>query len=314
MDNFMNLGVGVQNLMMAYHDIDLDSDSDQSSENSPMQEDASPIGNHEQDMEFFHFNEVPAEVAHLQIGMVETFLFPLEDKDKFSEEGLKLWDQYFSPHIQKTSVDNMHQVLEIRVSWFNFITLMLLTPEKFDWTIFFLNSALWKILLDNGNESKEDTISFIIPDKCFVTQAPTCKLAELDNADELIDEGIPQTAPSAPKRKRRGKGPLVESEVRRSPRIVELNAGYKQHSSYSDRNCLSCSASPPVTKHKIVKNLASSFCKINEEKLEAKLKKTGRWIRKRRNTLGLVVATRERSQTMITSFPWIVGTLLNLQV
>jgi hypothetical protein len=65
MDNFMNLGVGVQNLMMAYHDIDPDSDSDQSLENSPMQEDASPIGNREQDMEFFNFNEVPAEVAHL---------------------------------------------------------------------------------------------------------------------------------------------------------------------------------------------------------------------------------------------------------
>jgi hypothetical protein len=69
----MNLGLGVQNLMMAYHDIVPDSDSDQSSEDSPMQEDASPIGNREKDMEFFHFNEVPAEVAHLQIGMVETF-------------------------------------------------------------------------------------------------------------------------------------------------------------------------------------------------------------------------------------------------
>jgi hypothetical protein len=253
MDNFMNFGIGVQNLMMAYHDIDPDSDSEQSSENSPMHEDASPIGNQEQDMEFFHFNEVPAEVAHLQIGMVETFLFPLEDKNKFSEEAIKLWDQYFAPHIQRTSGDNELKVLEIPVGWFNFITLMLLTPEKFDWTIFFLNSALWKLLLDN--ESKEDTISFIIPDKCSVTQAPTCKLAELDNADELIDEGIPQATPSAPKRKRRGKGPLVESEVRRSPRIVELNAGYKQHSSCSDRNCLSCLASPPVTKHKIVKKI-----------------------------------------------------------
>jgi hypothetical protein len=260
--------------MMEYHDIGTDSDSDPSSENSPKQEDGSPIGNQEQDMEFFHFNEVLAEVAHLQIGMVETFLFPLEDKDKFSEEGLKLWDQSFAPHIQKTSVDNMHQVLEIPVSWFNFITLMLLTPEKFDWTKNILNSALWKILLDNGNESKEDTISFIIPDKCSVTQAPNCKLAKLDNADDLVDEGIPQTTPSAPKRKRRGKGPLVESEVRRSPRIVELNAGYKQHSSFSDRNCLSYSASPPVTKHKIVKNLASSFCKIKEENLDAKLKKS----------------------------------------
>jgi hypothetical protein len=66
----------------------------------------------------------------------------------------------------------------------------------------------------------------------------------------------------------------VESEVRRSPRIVELNAGYKQHSSCSDKSCLSCSATPLVTQHKIVKNLASSFCKMNEEKLEAKLKKS----------------------------------------
>jgi hypothetical protein len=115
MDNFMNLGVGVQNLMMAYHDIDTDSDSEQSSENSPMQEDGSPIGNQEQDMEFFQFNEVPAEVAHLQIGMVETFLFPLEDKEQFSEEGLKLWDKFFAPHIQKNSVGDLNQVLEIPV-------------------------------------------------------------------------------------------------------------------------------------------------------------------------------------------------------
>jgi hypothetical protein len=226
--------------------------------------------------------------------MVETSLFPQEDKDKFSQEGLKLWDKYFAPHIQKNSVDNLNQVLEIPVSWFNFITLMLLTPEKFDWTKNFLNSALWKILLDNGNESKEDTISFIIPDKCSMTQAPTCKLAELDNADDLVDEGIPQTTPSAPKRKRRGKGPLVESEVRRSPRIIELNAGYKQHSSCSDRNCLSCSASPPVTKNKIVKNLASCFCKIKEENLDAKLKKSKKMDKEKEKDSGAGGSTQRK--------------------
>jgi hypothetical protein len=36
MDNFMNLGLGVQNLMMAYHDLDPDSDSDHSSDSDPM--------------------------------------------------------------------------------------------------------------------------------------------------------------------------------------------------------------------------------------------------------------------------------------
>jgi hypothetical protein len=210
--------------------------------------------------------------------MVETFTFPLEDKAKFSEQGIQLWDKYFAPHIQKVNEENMSKVLEIPVSWFNFITLMLLTPEKFDWTKKFLNSALWELLLDNAND--EETISFMIPDKCHVTQAPHCKISEIDNADEGVNEDknreerSPSMAtPSAPKRKRRGKGPLVECEVRRSPRIVELNAGFKQHSMCTDKNCLSCSAAPPVTKHRIVKNLASSFCKINEKNLDAQLKK-----------------------------------------
>jgi hypothetical protein len=91
--------------------------------------------------------------------------------------------------------ENMNKVLEIPVSWFNFITLMLLTPEKFDWTKNFLNSALWKLLLDNAN--KEETISFIIPDKCHVTQAPHCKISEIDNSDEgdTTDKGKEERSP-----------------------------------------------------------------------------------------------------------------------
>jgi hypothetical protein len=211
--------------------------------------------------------------------MVETFTFPLEDKSKFSEQGIELWDKYFAPHIQKVNEENMSKVLEIPVSWFNFITLMLLTPKKFDWTKNFLNSTLWELLLDNAN--KEETISFMILDKCHVTQAPHCKISEIDNSDEgdtedkNREERSPSMAtPSAPNRKRRGKGPLVECEVRRSPRIVELNAGYKQHLMCTGKNCLSCSAEPPVTEHRIVKNLASSFSKNNEKNLDAQLKKS----------------------------------------
>jgi hypothetical protein len=84
---------------------------------------------------------------------------------------------------------------------------MLLTPEKFDLTKNFLNSALWELLLDNAN--KEETISFMIPDKCHVTQAPHCKISEIDNSDEgdtedkNREERSPSmTTPSAPKRKR----------------------------------------------------------------------------------------------------------------
>jgi hypothetical protein len=65
MDNFMNLGLGVQNLMMDYHDLDPDSDSDHSSDSDPMQQDNSPPGNQVNEIEFFHFNEVPPEEAQL---------------------------------------------------------------------------------------------------------------------------------------------------------------------------------------------------------------------------------------------------------
>jgi hypothetical protein len=55
---------------------------------------------------------------------------------------MELWEKYFAPHIQTSSDAAGEKVLEIPISWFNFITLMLLTPEKFDWANFFLNSAL----------------------------------------------------------------------------------------------------------------------------------------------------------------------------
>jgi hypothetical protein len=72
---------------------------------------------------------------------------------------------------------------------------------------------------------------------------------------EPLEQLLP---PAAPKIKRRGDNPLVESEVRRSPRIVELNKGFKKHSSCNDKNCLPCNAAPPVSQKKVIKNLATS--------------------------------------------------------
>jgi hypothetical protein len=45
---------------------------------------------------------------------------------------MKLWDKYFAPHYAKEASTNGPNVFQIPVSWFNFITLMLLSPEKFD--------------------------------------------------------------------------------------------------------------------------------------------------------------------------------------
>jgi hypothetical protein len=71
--------------------------------------------------------------------------------------------------------------------------------------------------------------------------------------------------PSAPTRKRRSNVPMVESEVRRSPRILELNDGFRSHDNCSDKNCITCNCAPPGLKKKVVKNLVVSFCKVNDE-------------------------------------------------
>jgi hypothetical protein len=91
--------------------------------------------------------------------------------------------------------------------------------------------------------------------------------------------------PSAPKRKRREKGPLVENEVRRRPRIQEINNGFKSHFSCSDKNCLTCSSAPPTFRPKVIKNLAASFCKVDDDNLEAKLSKKGKKMSKEKSTL-----------------------------
>ena len=87
-----------------------------------------------------------------------------------SEEGLDLWIKHFAPATQGAA--NTFKI-EIPVSWFNFIIHLLLTPDKFSWTMHLLKSDVWKIL--TANCTQEDTMLFHIPDGCSTSQAPTCK-------------------------------------------------------------------------------------------------------------------------------------------
>jgi hypothetical protein len=304
LENFGVLGVGVQNLMLAYHDLGENEDEEMenlaennldnvvlgNADNAVL---APPTGqenldmmagdNDQADMELFHFNDlVQTEVAHLQLGKVETFFFPVNDsdKEKFSPQGMALWNKFFAPHIcDGVSAD---KVLNIPSNWFNFITLMLLTPEKFEWAKNFLSSPLWEHVSQDNEDN--DSISFVIPDSCLVKKAPVCQIAEMEqNEPNLKGMGVKGVTPSAPKRKRRGNVPIVEQEVRRSPRLIVLNDGYKNHATCSDKNCLSCNSAPPVMKNRIVKNLATSFCKVSEENLDGKLKKSSKKDGKERN-------------------------------
>jgi hypothetical protein len=89
-------------MMLAYHGIE---DNENAPENVEMENgDNVEV---EVDLEYFHFNDfVQLEVAHLQLGRVETFFFPNGQSsmdntslpmEKFSSEGMKLWAKYFAP-------------------------------------------------------------------------------------------------------------------------------------------------------------------------------------------------------------------------
>jgi hypothetical protein len=257
--------------------------------------------NDQADMELFHFNDlVQPKVAHLQLGKVETFFYPVSDsdKEKFSPQGMALWNKFFDPHIcDGVSSD---KVLNIPSNWFNFITLMLLTPEKFEWAKNFLSSPLWEHVSQDDEDN--DSISFVIPDSCLVKKAPVCQIVEMEQINpDMKDMDGNGVTPSAPKRKRRGTVPIVEQEVR-SPRLIVLNDGYKNHATCIDKNCLSCNSAPPVMKNRIVKNLATSFCKVSEENLDGKLKKSSKKDGKKGNLRRLVSTPRRARRRKPTSF------------
>jgi hypothetical protein len=90
-DNFPILGMGVQNLMLAYQDAELSSED----ENMAVTNSGDNNANiQEADSEdFHHFNEVEPELAHIHLGRVETFFHPVKMSDNpqemhFSKEGM----------------------------------------------------------------------------------------------------------------------------------------------------------------------------------------------------------------------------------
>ena len=137
-------------------------------------------------------------------------------------------------------------------------------------------------------------MTFCIPDKCSVSQAPVCRLhspagfnkendglspvahssSAAGNPLKIVSLGniILFPAGEAISRKRREKGPLFETQVRRSGRIREENMAFKRNSC-SGNVCLPCNAAPPVLHSKVVKNLTTSFCKVVEEELQVELAK-----------------------------------------
>ena len=148
-----------------------------------------------------------------------------------------------------------------------------------------LKSGMWELF--TAVENMDQAILFHIPNKCPTSHAPICQAIEEHLAKDKDKENIGVAANMQDvesqvllqpygtnnlRKRRSGKTPLVETEVRRSDRIKKDNACYKRNSC-SNNNCLPCNAVPPIIQKSVVKNLTASFCKVAERELEDKMAK-----------------------------------------
>ncbi|XP_037427312.1 uncharacterized protein LOC119292652 [Triticum dicoccoides] len=146
-------------------------------------------------------------------------------------------------------------------------------------------SGMWELV--SAVENMDHAYIFYIPHECPASHAPICQAMDIEgqlskvkgkeniglasNLHDVESQELLQPFGSENLRKRRsGKTPLVETEVRRSDRIKKDNAGYKRNSC-SNSSCLPCNAAPPIISKSVVKNLTASFCKVAEGDLEDKL-------------------------------------------
>jgi hypothetical protein len=130
------LGDGLNNILNSYQDIDAVIGEEEDNGMVDDLEEGMIIPN--------NLNMHPPEEAHLVLGRVETFFFHVREEhnphSRFSKQGMELWEKYFAPNLLLKVSHGGPKVLQIHVSWFNYLTLMLMSPEKFDWTKEFLSS------------------------------------------------------------------------------------------------------------------------------------------------------------------------------
>lgn len=163
------------------------------------------------------------------------------------------WAKFFAPKQTKS----IPQFL-IPKDWANFFTSLLMSPLHFNCARELMQSkALLSCISD------EQTVGFSLPKKCLVVSFPTCLVdpvledTAVDSSETppLDEHEVPINAKEAKKLV------LVETEVRRSPRIKSIKKGFKDPVC-QDRKCLGCNTHPPTLSAKTIRKLASTLCDL----------------------------------------------------
>jgi predicted extracellular nuclease len=86
-------------------------------------------------------------------------------------------------------------------------------------------------------------------------------LSQEDNTED-----IEKSSKSWPycKKKANGKTIIVDTEVRRSPRVKTQKGGFKDPKC-CNKNCLGCNAAPPMLSNKAIRKMGSALCDLDIE-------------------------------------------------
>lgn len=180
-----------------------------------------------------------------------------------NSEAFRLWIQFFShnnPSLPSVVIPD---------SWMNFFVFLLLQSPTFDWAKDFLQSSAWSFFAtQSGNSSV-----FTLPSSCPPFSLPAC--SNFEHTSSVIIEDLEtessqhQEHLNTPKRKRTPKvktSTLNEADLRRSNRLKKINKGFKAKAC-TDKNCIGCSANPPIVSPKVIRDLGATFCDIDPNDL-----------------------------------------------
>ncbi|KXG35793.1 hypothetical protein SORBI_3002G229200 [Sorghum bicolor] len=130
------------------------------------------------------------------------------------------------------AAQNAPLIAWVSAQWAPFFTALLLSPANFKWAKSFTESEAWAFF-----SKSLDVVPIIIPTR-------------------KGNEG----------KNRKSKQPLVETEVRRSPRLKARNKGFKPNTCFS-KKCLACLATPPDLSIELIKDIGVNLCQVDEHLL-----------------------------------------------
>jgi len=152
-----------------------------------------------------------------------------------------MWKKFFAPQ------PRVAPQFTVPVEWAGFFTALLMSPGHFEKAKEFMQSTSLLPLIGEGHN-----ISFSLPSTCPSKVPLTCKLSPVSKAEDIevdpkdappvdSDGSITSTTKNSSttntKKTRKRATILVETQVRRSPRVQKNKNGFKDHVC-RDKSCL----------------------------------------------------------------------------